>query len=69
MEQTTVIGKLRVEVVADAATVAEIIQFNCLEVGDELKVEDLIDAAAMLVQGLAFRLLRWRVPVDGLRAS
>ena len=56
MEEPPVVRKLRVEVVAGATTGAQIVERNALDVRHELWVQYLIDAAAMLVQDVAFRL-------------
>ena len=63
MEKTSVVRQFRVEIITYAATGAQIIELNALDIRDELRVEDLIYAAAMLVQDVAFRLLGRRVPV------
>ena len=63
MEETAVVGKLGVEVVADTPAGPQIVEWDLVDTRDKLRVEYLIDAAAMLVQVMAFRLLRMRVTV------
>ena len=63
MQETAGVGELRVEIIAGAATLTQIIEIYCLDIRDELRVEDLINTAAMLIQDMAFRLLPVRVPV------
>lgn len=51
VQQPAVVRELGIEVVADTATVSERLDGYLGEVADELRVGDLIDAAAILFQG------------------
>ena len=55
MQQATVIRQLGIEVIADAAAPAQLVERQLVDVGDEVRIQDLVDASAMLVQGLPFR--------------
>ncbi|MDJ0952666.1 MAG: hypothetical protein QNJ81_03200 [Acidimicrobiia bacterium] len=57
MEETAVVGKLRIEIVARAPTRAEIIEREALDIRNVFGIENLINATAMLIQDMAFRLL------------
>ena len=55
MEEPPVIGEFRVEVLADTASSPQFIQRYLFDGGYKFGVEDLVDAPAMLIQGLPFR--------------
>ncbi len=55
MKETPVVGELGVQVVTGTATGAQFVVCQFLEAGGVFRIEHLVDAAAMLFQGIAFR--------------
>ena len=55
MEEPAVVRKLGVEIVTDATTAAQFVDGDFSDFGDELRVEYLVDSAAVLIQGFPFR--------------
>jgi len=51
VQQPPVIGELRVDVVAYATPIAQLIQADVDQVGGEIVIRDDINAAAVLIQG------------------
>ena len=69
MQEAAVVGQLSVEIVTNTATGAQLVLWDVLDVGDVIRIENLVDATAMLVQGSAFRWSEERVTARSVGLS